>query len=213
MGKRSTRRMATMLHHPIVYCPENIDAYDFEPQPINFDHIASPQSFYDSYADQARVSQKRSVCTAFPMDENQLEFMIPSGLTPSPADKRMRLDPSIVQAQPVYNTVPSFNTSLPRVIVHTAPEGTTQRLKTFATFPMQQDRPSPEERKYPIVLVLPSDGSQPCVATPILPKSRQAAQRPAISDIQLPDMVEIETQPVPASKKKHAVRRRRTACA
>jgi hypothetical protein len=202
--------MATLIHHPIVYCPDNIDAYDFEPQSMNFDQHASPQAFYDNYAEQARATQKRPLCAVFPVDD--FEFMIDS-LPPNRTD----MVPSIVEAQPVHSNMPSYDAQLPKVIVHTAPEDDNQRLKTFATFPIAEDRPSPLKRKHPIVLVIPSDGSQPCVATPILPKhsqkQAQAAQRQAISDIALPAMVEIETQPAPGAKKKHGVRRRRTACA
>merc|ERR1711907_772110 len=63
-----------------------------------------------------------------------------------------------------------------------------------------------EEQLLPIVLVLPSDGGAPCVATPLQPDKKQMPKRSLGNTISDMDLKEVMTQPAPDAQKS---RRRR----
>merc|ERR1711998_585439 len=119
----------------------------------------------------------------------------------------------VLRAEPIKESMPLPGRPAPRVLVHQASdEPRHKRLKTLATFPLPQERHLPrEEQPLPIVLVHPSDGGQPILATPLVddnkpkPKNRQP--------INLPELLEVETQPAPAAKRNAVRRRRSSSCA
>jgi len=113
-----------------------------------------------------------------------------------------------IQAFPIIEETPFSSCTMPKVMVRPAPSHSSTRLKTFATFPVL---PRKKHSKYdneplPIVLVIPSDGGPPCVATPLDSKRAKAKKRDFGSGISESDMTEVMTQPAPNAAKQ---RRRR----
>lgn len=113
-----------------------------------------------------------------------------------------------MEATPMAEQTPFSVTKMPKVMVRPASNHISVRLKTFATFPVVKSESDcrKEEQLLPIVLVLPSDGGAPCVATPLQPDKKQMPKRSLGNTISDMDLKEVMTQPAPDAQKS---RRRR----